>query len=529
MDSDVTASRAIIYARYSTERQNEASVADQVRVCTEFADSKGWPVVATHSDEGISGAAVGNRPGVQRVLAELCRGDTLLLMDLTRFARSQDIAPMITRLKHRGVRVIGVKDGFDSNARHARMQAGLSGIMSEEYRAMIADRTHSALQMRAKNGDATGGKAYEDPEIVREIFTRFGAGESMKTIASDLNRRGVPSPGADWKPRARPRGRWQISTLHMMMRNERYIGRLIWNKTQWVKDPDTGTRKKHDRPPSEWIVRECPRLIDDSLWERVQARFRVRRGRGGAPRWLLSGVLECALCGGKMICYGGGQHRYICGTNHSGGDHACPNRSSFPRQVAEQMILAPVLNDLLSPAAIAEGIRALRAEQLAAPKPEIDPHEREVAELQRLIRDGLLSAETAEPAIAAARRRAAERRATSNVISVQAWPSEKVWREAAASMREILIGDDIALAREILRELIGPAICHEAAEGHVAVQLTTRRVLLATGTDGRRYSRTVGGGSASTPGSRSVQCTPPLPIDLPIVIRIPVSTRGPKR
>ena len=55
--------RLAIYARYSTERQTEASIADQVRVCRAYAVSRGWPVTSEHSDEGISGAALGNRPG----------------------------------------------------------------------------------------------------------------------------------------------------------------------------------------------------------------------------------------------------------------------------------------------------------------------------------------------------------------------------------------------------------------------------------------------------------------------------------
>src|SRR5690606_15225566 len=132
--------------------------------------------------------------------------DVLLVMDLSRLSRSQDLPGMLLRLRHRGVRVIGVQDGFDSESRTARMQAGLSGIMSEEFRTMIADRTRSALEMRATDGRPTGGKAYDDPAIVREIFQRFADGESLRSIANDLNRRGVPSPGAGWKPRARPRG-----------------------------------------------------------------------------------------------------------------------------------------------------------------------------------------------------------------------------------------------------------------------------------------------------------------------------------
>ncbi|MHB8816117.1 MAG: recombinase family protein [Steroidobacteraceae bacterium] len=479
---------AIIYARYSTERQSETSIADQLRICREYAAARGWPIGAEHSDEGISGAALGNRPGARQAIETARPGDCVLVADLSRLSRSQDLAPLLTRLRHRGVRVIGVQDGFDSDARHARMQAGLSGIMSEEFRAMVADRTRSALELRARTGQATGGKAYEDAEIVREIFTRFAAGESMKSIASDLNRRRVPSPGAEWKPRARPRGNWLVSTLHTLLHNERYIGRLVWNRSQWLKDPDTGKRLRRERPESEWIIQKCDQLIDQETWDRVQARFTVRQGRGGVPRWLLSGILECATCSGKMIVMGGDQHRYICGTHHAGGEHACSNSSTFPRETAERLILAPVIDDLLSPTAVAEGIRMMREERAAPPK--LEAPDREVLELERLVSMGILSKDTVAPAIAEARRKAEERRRCTPLQS-QPWPSEKAWREAIATMRQILTGEDIAAAREVLRKLIGPARCRPAQEGHVVVELTTRHVLLAmtgmrrTGTDDR--------------------------------------------
>lgn len=508
----------MIYARVSTERQSEASIEDQLRVCRDYAVAQGWDIAATYSDEGISGAAFENRPGVQAALASLFARDVLIVTDLSRLSRSQDLAPLLARLRHRGVRVIGVQDGFDSDSRTARLQAGLSGIMSEEFRSMVADRTHSALEMRARNGEATGGKAYENAEIVLEIFTRFAAGEAMKSIASDLNRRNIPSPGATWKPRARPRGRWLISTLHALLRNERYAGRVVWNRSQWVKDPDTGRRLRRERPESEWIVTTCEPIISAELWRRTQGRFRVRTGRGGRPRWLLSGILECAVCGGKMIVTGGAQHRYLCGMNHHGGPHACPNNSTFPRELAERLILEPVINDLLSPEAVTEGIRLMRRERAVPFTPE--PPDRELVELERLVRDGVLSSEVAAPAIAEARRKTQQQRAEALQFS-QPWPTEKAWIEAVAGMRQLLSsGADVGAAREILRDLIGPALCHMAQNGHVSVQLTTRRVMLATGTSGP------GGRLGGRGGGRSMQSGPPLPTDLlDIVVRIPTSTR----
>ena len=325
--------RTTIYARYSTEHQTESSIQDQLRRCRDFAAARGWTVVGEHTDEGISGAALGNRPGAQAALADLQPGDVLLIADTTRLSRSQDLAPLLARLRHRRVRVIGVLDGFDSDSRTARMQAGLSGIMSEEFRAQIASRTHSALDMRARTGGATGGKCFgfdsagqivePEAELVREVFRRAAAGEPMRTIAADLNARGVPAPGAGWSRKSRRTdGLWLNTAIHSMLGNERYVGKVVWNRSVWRRDPDTGKRIREMRPESEWVVSEGPAIVDRDTWERVRAAASPRKsfgGRpGGSPRYLLSGILTCGVCGRKLVTTGQNGAWYYCGTHKAG-------------------------------------------------------------------------------------------------------------------------------------------------------------------------------------------------------------------
>src|SRR5690606_27177891 len=102
------------------------------------------------------------------------------------------------------------------------------------------------------------------------------------------------------------------------------------------------------------------------------------------------------------IVYGGSQHRYICGTRHAGGEHACSNALTVKRAVAEQMILRHVLDQLLSPEAITQALKEMRAAAREM-QPSVDP---QVAELERLVREGILSREIAAPALAEAKRRA---------------------------------------------------------------------------------------------------------------------------
>lgn len=124
--------RAVIYARFSTEHQTESSIADQERVCRRYAEQHGLSVVAVFSDEGISGASLGNRPGVQCALAAVRAGDVLLVNDLSRLSRSQDLAPLLSRLKHRGVRVVGVQDAFDTGTGPRVNFCGSGGVQRQK-------------------------------------------------------------------------------------------------------------------------------------------------------------------------------------------------------------------------------------------------------------------------------------------------------------------------------------------------------------------------------------------------------------
>jgi site-specific DNA recombinase len=462
--------------------------------------------VAEFSDEGISGAAIGNRPAIQRLQQQAFARefDVILVTDLSRLSRNQgDLLKLIERLRFRGVRVLGVQDAFDSDARVARMQAGLSGIIGEEFRATIKDRTYSALQMRAKNGAPTGGRPYGydskrqpvEPEasIAREIFTRYAAGESQHAIASDLNRRGVPSPGASWhRASRRSDGRWLVSAIHAILHNEMYVGRLVWNRSEWIKDPESGRRIRRERPKGEWVVHEVPSaaIVDSATWDRVQSRHAARtepnraagNGRGGKPRFLLSGLLECGLCGAKMIIKGAApRHYYICGTYHAGGPHACGNRQTARRDLIEDVLLEPVKKQVLSPEAVEFAISVIRelwqqrqAQQPTDCTPEIPRLDNEIEQFERLVSMGVLSPGVGAAGLEKARRdRAALVRAMAprSITPMRdfAIHAEAAYQSAVGRLGDVLRGANVSAAREALRPIIGTIRCTPEPRGDYLV------------------------------------------------------------
>jgi site-specific DNA recombinase len=366
--------KAAIYSRFSTDKQTESSITDQVRVCTEYATKQSWEISHRFEDQGISGAALGNRPGVQAMMAAGANRefDVLLVMDLSRLSRSQaDTPKMLDRLTFKGVRIIGIQDGYDSARKGHKLMSGISGVFGEMFRDTVSDKTRTALESRAKDGRATGGRTYgytsknvlveAEALTVLEIFTRYANGETQRAIAKDLNARGVSPPRA---------ALWQVSALHTILHNERYTGRMTWNKTVKRKDPDSGKRHTFDRPASEWVtaVREDLRIVSDEIWARVRLKDTAATyGSGNArPKYPLSGLLVCGECGRAMVIAGGintrgfGTRRYVCRNHSEHGAGVCSNSMTVSRLVAEELLIDPIRARLLGDEKFLAAVAELR-------------------------------------------------------------------------------------------------------------------------------------------------------------------------
>jgi len=325
-------SAAGIYARHSSDLQREASIEDQIRICRERAAKEGWSIYKEYSDSGISGASL-IRPGIQKLLqdAQAGRFGIVVTESLDRLSRDQeDIAHNFKRISFAGGRIVTLSEG-DINELHI----GLKGTMGALYLKDLADKTRRGLRGRVEAGKSGGGNSYgydvvrgpgpdgqpltgerrinaHESAIIRRIFEEYAAGVSPRAIAKRLNAEGVLGPsGKAWGP----------STIHGnrergtgILNNELYIGRLVWNRLRYVRDPETGRRVSRLNPESGWIVQNVAglRIIDQSLWERVKARQgalsagrnpREAPGYWGRrrPRYLFTGLMRCAVCGGGIV------------------------------------------------------------------------------------------------------------------------------------------------------------------------------------------------------------------------------------
>ena len=369
--------RAVIYARYSSENQRDASIEDQVRQCRARIDQEQWQRGEVYSDHAISGATT-LRPGYQKMLEDARAGrfEVLVAEALDRLSRDQEnIAGLFKQLTFAGVRLVTLSEG-DIGELHV----GLKGTMNALFLKDLAHKTRRGLEGRIRQGKSGGGLCFGydvvhkvDPAgepvhgerrineveaaIVCRVFQEFAQGRSPRAIAHALNKEAIPGPaGKSWGP-STIYGNWRRSTG--ILNNELYIGRLVWNRQQFIKDPDTGRRQARLNPESKWIVEGVPqlRIVDDHLWDLVKERQRdsrsrvttkddgIRSERARRPRYLLSGLLRCGTCGGGFSKIS--QAHYGCSTARNKG--TCDNLLTVRRDDLEAKVLDGLRHQLMHP------------------------------------------------------------------------------------------------------------------------------------------------------------------------------------
>lgn len=373
--------RAAIYGRRSTEEHQIESLTVQVGEGTRYTNAREWAVAPEHVflDDAKSRAEFKKRPGLISLINAAKAGafDAVVIRDESRLGGDTFRTGIVIQdLLDAGVRLFyyftDEEVKFDDPT--AKIIVAVRAFASELEREKISGRTREHLETKARRGLNVGGRVYgydnveivegdrrvrveyrvnvEQAAIVVEIFTRYAAGDGLKTIAKDLNRRGVPSPRG---------GGWCVGALHPMIARERYKGAIVWGKR--AKTYRGGTKVRIARAEREWTRTEAPelRIVTDEQWAAANAR-RVRResiGRGpaggNAPRYLLSGIGRCGVCGGPMQAVNGRASYevikvYACSHHRERG--TCANTLRVPVARADAAVLAWIEEHVLSERAI---------------------------------------------------------------------------------------------------------------------------------------------------------------------------------
>ncbi len=390
--------RAALYARYSTDKQSENSIEDQLRECRKLADRNEFDVVAEFNDKAWSGGTA-RRPDYKNMLVAARAGqfDVIVAEDTSRLWRNlAEQSPRIAELQDLGIHV--VTHDLDTRQESAGILGAVNGAMSEHYRREIARRTRRGLEGLARAQRPTGGRSYgyiaatnspsgereidlEQAAVVVRIFQMYADGMSPRAIAEQLNEERVLSPGSKWNRTNRRRAGWALSGIAGnpkrrtgILNNELYLGRVIWNRFHWVRSAiDSSKRTGQENPREQWIVYDDKRLqiVDQKLWDRVKVRQQAQSERigerisaglpkasakstGRSPRYLFSSLLKCGACGASYSIRG--KSHYACARHLDG--RACSQKIGVKRSIVEPGLLHGIRSELLSEDAVQAAIKA---------------------------------------------------------------------------------------------------------------------------------------------------------------------------
>lgn len=282
--------RVAAYCRVSTKQEDQLNSYDvQRRAYTDKINGEsGWTMVGIYADKGITGTSVKKRDDFNRLMRHCKQGkvDMIITKSVARFARNTlDCLKHTRMLKEHNVDVYFEEQGIHSIQPGAEFYITIYGSIAQSESENISANVRWGKSQSAKEGNVpfhykrflgyrrgSDGKPEIDPEqaaVVKRIYERFLAGDSLATIANDLNADGIPTPSGI--------GQWQRGTIESILTNEKYKGVMTMSeKTNYEK------------------AKELADKIDEEIIAVLQSgkSFKVEAGAGSGKTYSLHGVVE---------------------------------------------------------------------------------------------------------------------------------------------------------------------------------------------------------------------------------------------
>lgn len=300
--------RAAVYLRVSLDATGEElAVARQREDCLAIVAARGWTVAEVYVDNSISASdAKKHRPAYERMTEDYKRGrfDALVCWDLDRLTRQpRQLEDWIDAAEEHGLLIVTANGEADLTTDAGIMFAGIKAQVARAEVRRKGARQSRAQRQRAQLGrppkgvrltgyTLAGGVIPTEADVVRRIFARFVAGDTLRSIAATLTEEEVPTRTG--------RTRWNPSTISGILRNARYAGRSTF------MGEETGTA-------GTW-----PALVTGETYDAAQSILndprRKTNHRGTDRRWLGSGVYLCGDCDRPVYAWSG--QRYRCPEGH---------------------------------------------------------------------------------------------------------------------------------------------------------------------------------------------------------------------
>src|SRR6266566_8252600 len=326
--------RAGIYARISSDREGDGlGVNRQLDDCKQLAESRGWAVAETYVDDDVSAYSGKPRPQYARLLDDVRTGTVngVLVYHLDRLHRQpKELEEFFEVCKDAGVDDLATVTGrIDLADPDGQFQARILGAVAKKESDDKSRRIRRKHEELAVNGKVSGGGSrpygYEadkltvrpaEAAVIKDCARRLLAGEPVRSIAADLNARGVPSAGGS---------QWSPQSLTRMLASARISGQR--------------EHKGEIVATAEW-----PAIITFEETAKIRALLSnpARRTNRAARRYLLHGLLSCSHCGERLVARprSGGQRRYACakGVGFSGCGKTYINADEVERFVTEAVL-----------------------------------------------------------------------------------------------------------------------------------------------------------------------------------------------
>jgi DNA invertase Pin-like site-specific DNA recombinase len=440
-EADMNRKTTILYERLSREdsRADESlSIENQKMILEKYAVENGFIPFLHISDDGQTGASY-SRPGWQELIAmvEADEVDTILLKTLDRMGRDYLRSGLYREMfRERGVRLIAVSDGYDSDNGEDDFTP-FREIIAELYARDTSKKIKAVAHAKGSAGKPLSYNAiygyYKSPDdkniwlvdeeaaaVVRRIFQMTVDGMGPTQIAHQLSTEHIERPASYLKRfRKNPKAKitepyvWNSGTVANILTKPEYLGHTVNFRTT---KPSFKSKKFKYNPKEDWLVFEDthPAIIDKPTWDTVQKLRQTPRRSDtiGEPN-PLTGLMYCYDCGAKM--YNSRQRKeyyeenrngkvyrhktadfYTCSANNRG-------RNYFKTVCSGHFIRTEVVRNLVLDAirAVSGYVReheaefvakvretsAIRAEENAkAGKKKLAANQRRIAELDRLFK-----------------------------------------------------------------------------------------------------------------------------------------------
>ena len=299
------------YARVSTDlEEQQSSYQAQIDHYTDYIQGRAdWEFVGMYADEGISGTSTKHRQGFQTMITDALAGriDLIVTKSVSRFARNTvDSLTSVRALKEAGVEVYFEKENiWTLDSKGELLITIMSSLAQEESRSISENVTWGhrrrfaegkvmvpyASLLGYKKGD-DGGLAVDEDQarIVRRIYREYLAGHSPKTIAAHLTEDGIPTPLG--------KKTWNVSTINSILRNEKYKGDALLQKTFTVDFLTKTTKRNEGEIPQYYVTGNHEAIIAPAVWDQVQREIELRSTRPRSFAHPFASRIQCGCCGG---------------------------------------------------------------------------------------------------------------------------------------------------------------------------------------------------------------------------------------